>query len=368
MVLHYRTDRGTDIYALAVPNLWGGEGWDLGPTWCYLIASGESVLIDTGRFGNYEVLKSQLEVVGKHLDDIDVIIVTHCHEDHDGNLPEVMAEGHHQLWAHPIYQSMISYFPDIDDGANHPELPGSCRYCVMPEEFYRNCIPYHRKRSQLKIDWMAEDGTVSPVENLRIVYSPGHTPDSICIILDDQVIFTGDTVLPGITPHPSMEDTYRKNRRILPEEYCHRNDVYGLNTYLRSLQKLMLLDNDRFEATFPGHRLFYNGEFNLIHHTRERTKEIIGFHSERCSDIIRIVREQPGNLDYIADHHFQPSQLAGSGRLMARNELMAHIEVMESCGDVHRINGKANVIEHTGSYNFLNTIQSFLSSSRNSSA
>ena len=57
MVVYYQTGNGTDVYGLAVPNLWGGEGWDLGPTWCYLVLGQKNVLIDTGRFGNFDVFK-----------------------------------------------------------------------------------------------------------------------------------------------------------------------------------------------------------------------------------------------------------------------------------------------------------------------
>ncbi len=360
MVIHYQTSKGTDIFGLGILNLWGGEGWDLGPTWCYLVLGQKTVLIDTGRFGNFEILKNLLGTIDIQFSDIEAIIVTHSHEDHDGNLPEILEAAQPELWAHTVYPCMIAYHPHITDGANHPELPGSCRFCFMAEEFYQTCISYHQKRSKLKVDRTLDEGTALPIEDLQIVHTPGHTPDSICVILDNEAIFTGDTVLPDITPHPSSAHIFATNRRILPEQYQQRNMVYGLMAYINSLSKLAALDENRFSATFPAHRLFYHGQFNLIDSLGDRAREIIQFHIDRCSDILRIVKDQPRNLDEIAIEHFLPSQLAGSGKLMSRSELTAHFEVMESNGDIRWVGEDNDLVEHTGSYRYLEVLGAYL--------
>ncbi len=136
MVIHYKTAKGTDVFGLAIPNIYADADWDLGPTWCYLIFGQKTTLIDTGRLGNFEVFASLLKSIGKKFSDIDRIVVTHSHEDHDGNVAEIISAAQAELWAHTIYRQMISYHPHITDGALHPELPGSCRMCRMPESFY----------------------------------------------------------------------------------------------------------------------------------------------------------------------------------------------------------------------------------------
>jgi glyoxylase-like metal-dependent hydrolase (beta-lactamase superfamily II) len=172
MIIHYETGKGTDIFGLAMPNIYAGTDWDLGPTWCYLIVGRRVTLIDTGRFGNLEVFGTLLKLVGKEPSDIDRIIVTHSHEDHDGNLADILGLARAELWAHAIYRQMISYHPHVKDGAEHPELPGSCRLCHMPEKFYRNCFPYHRKRSSLAIDLVIEDSLKLPDDDLRFMFTP----------------------------------------------------------------------------------------------------------------------------------------------------------------------------------------------------
>jgi glyoxylase-like metal-dependent hydrolase (beta-lactamase superfamily II) len=359
MVVHYKTTKGTEIFGLAIPNIYADTDWDLGPTWCYLILGKKTTLIDTGRFGNFELFESLLKSTGKGFSDIDKIIITHSHEDHDGNVAEIIAVTRAELWAHTIYPQMISYHTHIKDGAPHPELPGSCRFCPMPETFYRNCLPYHQKRSSLKVDFAINDGQRLPDGDLSFLFTPGHSPDSICVVLEDEVIFTGDTVLPDITSHPSLAHDFEINRRVLPEGYRQRNYVYGLMNYIKSLNKVACLSSQPFKAMFPAHRLFYNGRFNLLD-SSGRAKEIIQFHIDRCRDILRIIDNKPTGVADIVVQHFPPSRLAGFGKVLAKNEIKAHIEIMEACGDVSWADESKELVKRTGASNYLKAIEAYL--------
>jgi len=356
MVIHYQTVKGTHVFGLGMPNIYTDTDWDLGPTWCYLILGQKTTLIDTGRYGNIENLKSLLKRAGKELKDIDRIIITHSHEDHDGNLADVLSVARAELWAHSIFQVMISYYPHIGDGARHPELPGSCRLCPMPEKYYSSCLRYHRGRSVLNVDVAVDHYQPPSDDDLTFVSTPGHSPDSICIILEDEAVFTGDTVLPDITPHPSLASAFEANRRILPEQYRQKNVIYGLVAYVRSLKKLSSITSETIVATFPAHRLFYNGQFNIIHNCSERTKEIIQSHIDRCHDVLAIIKDKPAGIDEIATQHFPPSQLRGTGMLLARDEVKAHLEVMEECGDIRWVGDNRDLAEPTGSNNYLGAI------------
>ena len=359
VVIHYQTGKGTDIFGLGIPNIHLNSDWDLGPTWCYLIVGRKTSLIDTGRFGNYAVFESLLKSIGKVFPDIDRIILTHSHEDHDGNLAEIFPSVQGELWAHSIYRQMISYHPHIKDGAKHPEHPGSCRQCIMPEKFYTTCLQYQRRRSLLDIDFAVDSDQRRLGDSLSFIFTPGHSPDAQCVVLEDEVIFTGDTLLSDITPHPTLSSTFEVNRRILPDSYNCENTVYGLMNYIKSLHKLASLTPQPI-AMFPGHRLFHNAGLNLIDSLCGRAKEIIQFHIDRCCDILRIIDSKPAGLDAIADQHFTESLLVGSGKLMARDELMAHVEVMEKYGDVRWVGENQDMIQHTGSCNFLDVIKAYL--------
>ncbi len=358
MVIRYRTSRGTDVYGLAIPNIFTDADWDLGPTWCYLIIRGRTTLIDTGRFGNFDIFRTLLKALGKELSDIDRIVITHSHEDHDGNLAELQQAAQSELWAHGIYRQMIGYHPQLKSG-RYPELPGSCRFCAMPEKYHQQCLSYHQQRSALSIAVDIHDAQTLPGDGLTFVFTPGHSPDSLCVILDDEVIFTGDTLLPDITPHPSLAAHFEANRPLLPEQYQHENSIYGLRAYVQSLHRIAHLYS-RPLATFPAHRLFYNGQFNLIHNAAERASEIIQFHSGRCRALLDIIAAKPAGIADIIEQHFEPSRLAGYGRLLAHNEVMAHLELMEECGDIRWDGASKELVESTGSSNFIGSLEAYL--------
>jgi len=196
-------------------------------------------------------------------------------------------------------------------------------------------------------------------DGLRFLFTPGHTPDSICAILEDEIIFTGDTVLPEITAHPSLSSEFKVNIKILPERYGQTNSIYGLINFIKSLSKVARFSNRSFAATFPAHRLFYNGQFNLFE-GRQRAREIIQFHIDRCRDILEIIGDRPTYIKEIVVKHFPPSRLKGTGQFMAENEIIAHLEVMEECGDISWRAGSKDVVIATGKNNCLDTLGSYL--------
>ena len=65
-----------------------------------------------------------------------------------------------------------------------------------------NNIPVvmHRSSPTAKVDMRVDDGDMLVVGTLKlgIMYTPGHTADSMCIVMNDR-IFTGDTILIGGT-------------------------------------------------------------------------------------------------------------------------------------------------------------------------
>ncbi|MBM3154292.1 MAG: MBL fold metallo-hydrolase [Chloroflexi bacterium] len=359
MVVHYRTARGTDVFGLGVPNIYSNTDWDLGPTWCYLVLGDRTTLIDTGRRGNVEVLQNLLKATGKRPSDIDRIVVSHSHEDHDGNLADLLPVSQAELGAHTIYSQMIAYHTHVQDGARHPDLPGSCRMCFMPEIVRRECLPYHQRRSALKLDFAIQDGETTSDGSLRFLFTPGHSPDAVCVVLDDEVIFTGDTVLPDITSHPSSVSFFHANRLVLPEEYRAENQVYGLLNYIKSLSSLASISPNPIPA-FPAHRLFYNSQFNLISDVSHRARDIIQFHLDRCRAILEIIGDGTISLEEIAVRHFPSALLQGMGKTMALNEILTHLELLQDCGDVQLLGEKGDKAKRTGLEGYAKTIQQHL--------
>ena len=91
------------------------------------------------------------------------------------------------------------------------------------------------KNSQLKRDIAVSDGDTIEIGSirLRVLHTPGHSKDSMCLLLDDQFIFTGDTLFVS---------------------NCGRVDLPGSDTkemYYSLFDKLAKLDEKLI--IYPGH-------------------------------------------------------------------------------------------------------------------
>ena len=91
------------------------------------------------------------------------------------------------------------------------------------------------KLSRINSDVKVADGDVILVGSIpvKVIYTPGHTPDSICLLVDNQKLLTGDTLFVG---------------------ECGRTDLPGghsQNLYYSLFRRILKLNND--VEVYPGH-------------------------------------------------------------------------------------------------------------------
>ncbi len=322
MVVSFRSPSGARISALGVPQAWDTP---LGPTWCYVIEGDQLTVIDPGCHGSERYLSEGLDRIGRSISSVRRIIVSHGHMDHDGGcLATVRASGA-QLWAHEVYASML-----VED---RWEREMDWRRQVSGFEEFESTdtadrvIEHYRRALQLTLDRPVRDGLRS--DRMTFYHTPGHSPDELCILLDD-VIFTGDHVLPQITPHPTVSRSHDSFRSVLPESYRQDNRIYGLKALLRSLHRVSAMGDHI--AVLPAHRLFNRGQFNLV--GLHRAREIVEHHVQRCQDLVDILRRGPRDLVSLTRDHFSHRELTDSNLFLAITEVMSHVELLEETGDV----------------------------------
>jgi hydroxyacylglutathione hydrolase len=91
------------------------------------------------------------------------------------------------------------------------------------------------KLSRINADVMVNDGDTINIGSIpaKVIYTPGHTSDSICLLVDNKKLLTGDTLFVG---------------------ECGRTDLPGGNSrslYNSLFHKLLKLDDD--VEVYPGH-------------------------------------------------------------------------------------------------------------------
>jgi glyoxylase-like metal-dependent hydrolase (beta-lactamase superfamily II) len=123
--------------------------------------------------------------------------------------------------------SKILYAIDTHTHADHNSA------CKIMRERYDVRVVMHRATDAPYVDIRAEDGDeiIFGQQSLKVVYTPGHTRDAMCLLFKDR-IFTGDTLLIG---------------------GCGRTDLPGGNAeaQYQSLLKLKALRDEI--RVYPGH-------------------------------------------------------------------------------------------------------------------
>ena len=354
MIIRLELPSGLEIAGLATQNSYGGD-WDFGPSWNYVVLADKAFLVDAGRLGMGPKLLEMMECAGVSKEDLDFILISHGHEDHDGGLCDVAASTGTTVKAHRIYERLIRFYPDRAPAHVRKDFPASCWHCFMPASFSdKQCLAYHRGRNRLEVEPIG-DGKATVSKTVWAYHVPGHSPDALAVLVGEEAILVGDTVLPGITPFPTREAFFSQVREILQPHYTTPDSVFGLRAYIRSLKRL-----DRIAEQFPNalvlpaHRLFYDDQWHELD-LRTRIGEIIDHHIARCADILRILKEGPKTAQEIAVEHFPSSSLEGFGVLMAENEVYSHCELLRAAGDVRLADDERFIL--TGREDFVSVIR-----------
>lgn len=332
-IFRLKLPSGREIIGLATENKYGGD-WDLGPTWNYIVGPERPFLVDTGKSGMGRKLLEMMARLGIKGTDLDFVLISHGHEDHDGGLAELVAATGIPVKAHSIYETLIRSYPQKAPFPYKKAFSASCWHCFMPESFTQvHCLEYHRERHELIVEGLNQFPAVLG-EGLKVHHLPGHTPDSLAVQIGEEALIVGDILLPEITPHPSQERFYQLTEAILPLQYTQAGVIYGLRAYLRSLKHLREIA-DRFPdlLVLPGHRLFNNDHWNVID-LRARVDEVIEHHIQRCAAVVEILKNGPRTAEEIAREHFDPKLLKGFGSKMAVNEILSHAEFLQHSQDI----------------------------------
>jgi glyoxylase-like metal-dependent hydrolase (beta-lactamase superfamily II) len=235
----FDTSGGAKIYRIPVevfPKFWA---------YAYLVRMGnDRVLVDcgSGTETSHANLLTGLKQAGIQPTDLTHILITHAHIDHYGGLTklrpltdakigvhglDVQTVAHHEARLALISKRLASFLSDAG-------LAEETRDSVLSMYRFTKAI-YH----SVPVDFTYEAVDMR-VGAFEMIHLPGHCPGHVAMRLDD-VIFCGDMVVEGVTPHISPESI---------------NPYSGLDHYLESLL--------RFEGWASSSRLIFSGHDDVI--------------------------------------------------------------------------------------------------------
>jgi len=334
-LLELSSSTGRKIFAVAVAQK--NRRSRTGPTWSYVFENNGWTSIDLGTPGSYEALKDGYSTIGINPSNIERVIISHGHSDHDGTVTQFLDDSSAELWAHQSYGPLKQYIPwEIHyrkGSILQKELERIAEEKIQitneNDNDWRDTDKKYfedRKRTQVSKD--LKDGDI--FTDLKVMSTPGHSPDQICLVLDD-LIFTGDHILPEITPHPTSKMVFRDSiSKNLPEFLKDPSGLYGLGAYLNSLGRVIELGDSY--TVLPAHRLYNKSNFNW--HGVERAGDILKHHEKRLDQMLKKLQGKTSNLEETTKGIFERSKLLGSNLYAAMSEIVAHLELLEDTEDI----------------------------------
>lgn len=308
----------------------------LGHVNCYVIEDERGIaVVDPGLPGedSWNDLNHRLKLAGYKPADIHTAVITHSHFDHFGGAARIQAETGAEVLTHESF-SVTWGGEEVDleneDSSAWRELTDEEQDAEM-ERIFEERLPWGTQRTrpaQEHLDRMKKMGrfrnprerTPRPtmrVEDAQVVqlgrrewvalHTPGHTHDHLCLYDPEHgVMFSGDHVLPSITPHIG----------------AFTPDVDPLREFFESLEKMHAYGDVNTVLPAHGH------PFSDL---PGRAGEIIEHHEHRL-DIIRDATHKLDNGTVTEYMRVLFSERAWGD--MAESETFAHLEHLRVLGEL----------------------------------
>lgn len=212
----------------------------LGSRWInfYLLEEGGRLtLLDAGLPGYWKRLELELRSMGKRLEDIDAVLLTHMHPDHTGLAERVRRASRASVFVHPDDASVVT-------GEVHEERPAFLKQGWRPflYRYIAHAISHGVTRGTpvAKLSMFADGEVLDVPGRPRVIHAPGHTPGSCALLLEKRsILFTGDAVV-------TMDLLAGVPRPALPPDFVNHDAQ-------RAIESARALQGVAAEIMLPGH-------------------------------------------------------------------------------------------------------------------
>lgn len=183
-----------------------------------LSGNGINILVDTSPGNKWHKLKASLEKI--NITNIDFLVLTHTHFDHAANAKRIKDE-----FGAKVIVNKLEY--DYLLKGENPMIHGTIKMqrfvvkilapIILKRRIYEGCLPDILVNQRLDL---SEFGL-----NAYILHTPGHSPGSQSVIVDNEIALTGDAmfgVFPGsvFPPFASNESDLLESWSKLLDSNC----------------------------------------------------------------------------------------------------------------------------------------------------
>jgi glyoxylase-like metal-dependent hydrolase (beta-lactamase superfamily II) len=161
----------------------------------WVVSAGTSrLLVDLGWPGMFGAMKANLERLGVPLSEIRYGLATHYHIDHAGHAEELKRGGMKLLVLEPQIEAIPLMKQHIKPGDNYLDISSNGNIVISFAE------------SRATLEKIGIEGEIVP--------TPGHSDDSVSLLLDDGSVFTGDLTHPMLMTEGESEQVIASWRML----------------------------------------------------------------------------------------------------------------------------------------------------------
>ncbi|MFJ7344047.1 MBL fold metallo-hydrolase [Streptomyces sp. NPDC101110] len=332
------TDHGGGVRSLRVPI----PDNPLGYTLVYVVDTDRGpVLIDTGWDDpeSWDTLTQGLTACGTPVAEIHGVVITHHHPDHHGLSGRVREASGAWIAMHAADTAVVRRTREARPEHWYAYMADKLAAAGAPEE---HIAPLRRPRDRAlpgfspalpDRDIVPGDLLKLPGRRLRAIWTPGHTPGHVCLHLEETHpaqlpghgrLFSGDHLLPGITPHIGLYED--------PDDATVTDP---LGDYLDSLERVGRLAP---AEVLPAHQ-------HPFFDTAARVGVLLTHHESRLNDLLALlaVPLTPWQLAERMEWNRPWDRIPYGSRTIAVSEAEAHLRRLVKLGRAEAVPGSEPV-------------------------
>lgn len=346
-------DHRGGVWSIAVPI----PDNPLGHTLVHLLETDRGpVLIDTGWDDpdSWDTLVAGVAACGFDVTDLHGVLITHHHPDHHGLSAAVREASGAWIAMHAADTAVVRRTREAEPGSWLGFLTAKLTAAGAPEDHLAPLREARTKRHGAVRSGRPPalpDREISPGallglpgRRLRAIWTPGHTPGHVCLHLEEEHpgrgaqaagggpaaasgpgarfgrLFSGDHLLPGITPHVGLYED--------PDDATVTDP---LGDYLDSLERIGRLAP---AEVLPAHQHAFTDAGG-------RVRELLAHHEERLAGLRTLLRDPltPWQLAVAMEWNRPWAQIPYGSRNIAVSEAEAHLRHLVKLGHAEPVPG-----------------------------
>lgn len=290
---------------------------------CYLVDDDPLTLVDAGPNSgtSFDELTRALAALGRSLEQIELVIVTHEHIDHLGLVGLVAARSGAEVAAIDHAVPMIEDFA-AEMQANDDFAGETMRRHGIPDDVVRALQSVSRAfrawGAAAKVTRVLRDGDELAFRDRtwKVHWRPGHSPtDTVFEDAERRMLVAADHLLGHISSNPLI---------TRPRDGSDRRPQ-ALVTYLDSLERTRAMDVD---LVLPGH-----GDPVVAH--RQLIGERFRMHRRRADKLHRLIAERPRSAYELAQALW--GNIAVTQAYLTLSEILGHTDLLLNEGKVREV-------------------------------